>query len=86
MQFSDPFLRPPFPPTLPETPAKAWQRELDLPRVVRCDGTVVIGAPKEIKLQEHRVALLPSAVYQLTNLGHRPKKSANPPQKATGRD
>jgi alanine dehydrogenase len=29
-----------------------------------------IGVPKEIKLQEHRVALLPSAVYQLTKRGH----------------
>ncbi|HWD21295.1 MAG TPA: alanine dehydrogenase [Verrucomicrobiae bacterium] len=32
---------------------------------------MVIGVPKEIKLQEHRVALLPSAVYQLTKRGHR---------------
>jgi alanine dehydrogenase len=30
-----------------------------------------IGVPKEIKLQEHRVALLPSAVYQLAKRGHR---------------
>src|SRR6201993_4115829 len=29
-----------------------------------------IGVPKEIKEQEHRVALLPSVVYQLTRLGH----------------
>jgi alanine dehydrogenase len=29
-----------------------------------------IGVPKEIKQQEHRVALLPSVVYQLTRLGH----------------
>jgi alanine dehydrogenase len=29
-----------------------------------------IGVPKEIKLQEHRVALLPSAVYQLGKRGH----------------
>jgi alanine dehydrogenase len=32
---------------------------------------MVIGAPKEIKLQEHRVGLLPSAVYQLIRRGHR---------------
>jgi alanine dehydrogenase len=30
-----------------------------------------IGVPREIKLQEHRVALLPSAVYQLAKRGHR---------------
>jgi alanine dehydrogenase len=29
-----------------------------------------IGVPKEIKPQEHRVALLPSVVYQLTRMGH----------------
>jgi alanine dehydrogenase len=29
-----------------------------------------IGVPKEIKEQEHRVAVLPSVVYQLTRLGH----------------
>lgn len=31
---------------------------------------MVIGIPKEIKTQEHRVALLPSAVYQLAKHGH----------------
>jgi alanine dehydrogenase len=31
---------------------------------------MTIGVPREIKLQEHRVALLPSAVYQLTKRGH----------------
>jgi len=30
-----------------------------------------IGVPKEIKAQEHRVALLPSAAYQLTKRGHK---------------
>ena len=30
-----------------------------------------IGVPKEIKEQEHRVALLPSAAYQLAKRGHR---------------
>jgi alanine dehydrogenase len=30
-----------------------------------------VGVPKEIKEQEHRVALLPSVVYQLNRLGHR---------------
>ena len=30
-----------------------------------------IGVPKEIKAQENRVALLPSAAYQLTRRGHR---------------
>ncbi len=29
-----------------------------------------VGVPKEIKEQEHRVAVLPSVVYQLTRLGH----------------
>jgi alanine dehydrogenase len=29
-----------------------------------------IGVPKEIKEQEHRVAVLPSVVYRLTRLGH----------------
>ena len=29
-----------------------------------------IGVPKEIKNQEHRVALLPSAAYQLVKNGH----------------
>jgi len=33
-------------------------------------GSMKIGVPKEIKEQEHRVALLPSVVYQLTRLGH----------------
>jgi alanine dehydrogenase len=31
---------------------------------------MVIGVPKEIKDQEHRVALLPSAAYQLSKRGH----------------
>lgn len=31
---------------------------------------MVIGVPKEIKQQEFRVALLPSAAYQLTSRGH----------------
>ena len=30
-----------------------------------------IGVPKEIKAQENRVALLPSAAYQLTRRGHK---------------
>jgi alanine dehydrogenase len=29
-----------------------------------------IGVPKEIKQQEHRVAMLPSVVYQLSRMGH----------------
>lgn len=32
---------------------------------------MTIGVPKEIKPQEHRVALLPSAAYQLIKRGHR---------------
>jgi alanine dehydrogenase len=32
---------------------------------------MIIGIPKEIKEQEHRVALLPSAAYQLIKRGHR---------------
>ncbi|HRT07490.1 MAG TPA: alanine dehydrogenase [Candidatus Paceibacterota bacterium] len=31
---------------------------------------MIIGVPKEIKHQEHRVALLPSAAYQLIKRGH----------------
>jgi alanine dehydrogenase len=31
---------------------------------------MIIGVPKEIKTQEHRVGLLPSAVYQLGKHGH----------------
>ncbi len=32
---------------------------------------MIIGVPKEIKQQENRVSLLPSAAYQLTKRGHR---------------
>jgi alanine dehydrogenase len=32
---------------------------------------MTIGVPREIKQQEHRVALLPSAAYQLVRRGHR---------------
>ena len=32
---------------------------------------MIIGIPKEIKGQEHRVAMLPSAVYQLVKRGHK---------------
>ncbi len=32
---------------------------------------MIIGLPREIKEQEHRVALLPSAAYQLIKRGHR---------------
>lgn len=32
---------------------------------------MTIGVPREIKQQEHRVALLPSAAYQLSRRGHR---------------
>jgi alanine dehydrogenase len=32
---------------------------------------MIIGVPREIKLQEHRVALLPSAVYLLAKRGHK---------------
>src|SRR5689334_8143128 len=31
---------------------------------------MIIGVPKEIKEQEYRVALLPSAAYQLVKHGH----------------
>lgn len=34
-------------------------------------GHMIIGIPKEIKEQEYRVALLPSAAYQLIRRGHR---------------
>ena len=32
---------------------------------------MIIGVPREIKQQEHRVALLPAGAYQLTKRGHR---------------
>ena len=32
---------------------------------------MIIGVPKEIKEQEYRVALLPSAAYQLIKRGHK---------------
>ncbi len=32
---------------------------------------MVIGVPREVKAEEHRVGLLPSAAYQLTQRGHR---------------
>jgi len=31
---------------------------------------MIVGVPKEIKDQEYRVALLPSAAYQLVQRGH----------------
>ncbi len=31
---------------------------------------MIIGVPKEVKLQEHRVALLPAGAYQLVKRGH----------------
>ncbi|MDQ3415233.1 MAG: alanine dehydrogenase, partial [Verrucomicrobiota bacterium] len=31
---------------------------------------MIIGIPKEVKQQENRVSLLPSAAYQLTKRGH----------------
>src|SRR5215475_3633802 len=31
---------------------------------------MIVGVPKEIKQQEYRVALLPSAAYQLIKRGH----------------
>src|ERR1051325_10066586 len=34
------------------------------------DQAMIIGVPKEIKEQEYRVALLPSAAYQLIKRGH----------------
>lgn len=33
--------------------------------------TMIIGVPKEVKAQEHRVGLLPSGAYQLVKRGHR---------------
>jgi alanine dehydrogenase len=32
---------------------------------------MTVGVPREIKKQEHRVALLPATAYQLTKRGHR---------------
>ena len=31
---------------------------------------MIIGVPKEVKAQEHRVGLLPSGAYQLIKRGH----------------
>src|SRR6201995_5303603 len=31
---------------------------------------MIVGVPKEIKAQENRVGLLPSAIYQLVKRGH----------------
>ena len=31
---------------------------------------MIIGVPKEIKLQEHRIGLTPESVQILTNKGH----------------
>ena len=31
---------------------------------------MIIGVPREVKADEHRVALLPSAACQLTQAGH----------------
>jgi alanine dehydrogenase len=39
------------------------------PRTTR-NASMIIGVPKEIKEQENRVALLPSAAYQLIRRGH----------------
>ena len=48
---------------------------LDLFWLVTCHSSLItlsmiIGVPKEIKEQEQRVALLPSAANQLTRRGH----------------
>ncbi|SVB79517.1 uncharacterized protein METZ01_LOCUS232371, partial [marine metagenome] len=32
---------------------------------------MIIGVPREVKAAEHRIGLLPSAAYQLTQRGHR---------------
>jgi alanine dehydrogenase len=32
---------------------------------------MIIGVPKEIKTQEHRVGLVPSSVKEMTTLGHK---------------
>ena len=32
---------------------------------------MTVGVPREIKKQEHRVALLPATAYQLVKRGHR---------------
>jgi alanine dehydrogenase len=37
---------------------------------------MIIGFPKEIKTQEYRVALLPSAAYQLIKRGHTSSSNA----------
>src|SRR5215204_4855627 len=38
---------------------------------------MIIGVPKEIKAQENRIGLLPSAAYQLVKRGHRVLVEAN---------
>jgi len=47
----------------PNFPRSHPSRRSHIPRMI-------IGVPKEIKAQEHRVALLPSAAYLLTKRGH----------------
>ncbi len=48
------------------------QATLVLRRLACCVivSAMIIGIPKEIKAQEHRVSLLPSAAYQLIKRGH----------------
>ena len=41
-----------------------------------------IGVPKEIKQQEYRVALLPSAAYQLIKRGHTRRRRDKTPARA----
>jgi alanine dehydrogenase len=45
-------------------------KELLVARRLADAGRMIIGVPKEIKPQENRVALLPSAAYQLSRRGH----------------
>ena len=45
--------------------------ELIAPPFSNKTNPMIIGIPKEIKQQENRVGLLPSAAYQLIKRGHR---------------
>ena len=57
--------------TLPARPLQGFpNRDLAGENGVRDSRAMVIGIPKEIKEQEYRVALLPSAAYQLIKHGH----------------
>jgi alanine dehydrogenase len=48
-----------------------WQTQTEMLDVHRRSMSLFIGIPKEVTLQENRVALVPSAVHTLVSSGHR---------------